>query len=170
VSGAIRPLRSRRHRYCRARRRRYTAIRLNRDGAIDWVAVVDPTLRVLPDDPCMAKPGGFGRPSRQKAVVALPSESALTTWVAHRCHRSLMRLFDMLYAISDGAFSVTMMWHIIGSATIGIAAQIPAPAWADDLITRRSQAILDALLGFGLPVRRSRRAATPLLVANAGSN
>lgn len=139
---------------------------LNRDNAIDWVAVVDPTLRVLPDDPCI----GVGRPSRQDAVVALPSESALTTWVAHRCHRSLMRLFDTLYVISDGVFTVAAMWHIVGSATIGIAAQIPGPASADDLITRRSQAILDALVRFGLPVRRSRCAATSLDAGSDGSN
>lgn len=138
---------------------------LNRDGAIDWVAVVDPTLRVLPDDPGITN--GVARPSRQDALVALPSESALTTWVAHRCHRSLMRLFDTLYVICDGAFSVTAMWHIVGSATIGIAAQIPASS--DDLIARRSQAILDALVRFGLPVRRTRCAAMPLGLSSTDS-
>ncbi|HZQ30872.1 MAG TPA: iron reductase, partial [Mycobacterium sp.] len=45
------------------------------EGAIDWAGVVDPTLRVLPDD--LASDG----------VVRLPSEAALATWTAHRCHR-----------------------------------------------------------------------------------
>src|SRR5207342_2144935 len=49
------------------------------EGAIDWLGVVEPTLRVLPDDPCIGA----------EAVVALPGEAALTTWIAHRCHRSL---------------------------------------------------------------------------------
>lgn len=45
----------------------------DRDGAIDWAAVVDPTLRVLPDDPCAAARSGdaFGRrPRRRRAHAA----------------------------------------------------------------------------------------------------
>lgn len=145
----------------------------DRDGAIDWAAVVDPTLRVLPDDPCVAAPNddAFGCRSRPEGVMPLPNEAALAIWVAHRCHRSLTRLFDSVHAISDGALTVTAMWHIVGSAIIGVAAQIPRPACADDhVITRRSQAILDAMVGFGLPVRRSRCAAAPLLAAHVGSH
>ena len=145
---------------------------LDREGAIDWAAVVDPTLRVLPDDPCVADPTGDAAAQRwrQKGVVAVPSESALTTWVAHRCHQSLTRLFDSLSAICNGAVAVPAMWHIVGSAIIAIAAQIPRPASADELITCRSQGILDAMLGFGVPVRRSRRAVTPLLTTDTSSN
>ncbi|BCP04388.1 MULTISPECIES: iron reductase [Mycobacterium] len=144
----------------------------DRDGAIDWAAVVDPTLRVLPDDPCAAARSGdaFGRRPRREGVLTLPNEAALAIWVAHRCHRSLSRLFDSVHAISNGAVAVTAMWHIVGSAIIGVAAQIPRPAPVDDhVITRRSQAILDAMVGFGLPVRRSRRATAPLVAAHAGS-
>jgi hypothetical protein len=36
--------------------------------------VVDPTLRVLPDD------------AATDDVVRLPGEAALATWTAHRCH------------------------------------------------------------------------------------
>ncbi|MCA2242329.1 MULTISPECIES: iron reductase [Mycobacterium] len=145
----------------------------DRDGAIDWAAVVDPTLRVLPDDPCVVAPGGDARGwrARQEGLITLPNEGALAIWVAHRCHRSLTRLFDSVHAISNGAVSITAMWHIVGSATIGVAAQIPRAASVDDhVITRRSQAILDAMVGFGLPVRRSRCAAAPLLTAPAGSH
>jgi len=103
-------------------------------------------------------------------VLTLPNEAALAIWVAHRCHRSLSRLFDSVHAISNGAVAVTAMWHIVGSTIIGVAAQIPRPAPVDDhVITRRSQAILDVMVGFGLPVRRSRRATAPLVAAHAGS-
>lgn len=145
----------------------------DRDGGIDWAAVVDPTLRVLPDDPCAAAPSGdaSGWRSRRESVLTLPNEAALAIWVAHRCHRSLTRLFDSVYAISNGAIAVAAMWHIVGSAIIGVAAQIPRPAPVDDhVITRRSQAILDAMVGFGLPVRRSRCGAVPLLTTRVGSN
>ena len=67
-------------------------VHVDSEGAIDWVGVVDPTLRVLPDDPCLRHGGA----SRQSAAVPLPSEAALTTWVAHRCHRTLVPLFARL--------------------------------------------------------------------------
>ncbi|WP_145013352.1 iron reductase [Mycobacterium marseillense] len=145
----------------------------DRDGAIDWAAVVDPTLRVLPDDPCVASSGGAaaGWRPRQEGVLTLPNEAALGIWVAHRSHRSLKRLFESVYVVSGGVLAITAMWHIVGSAIIGIAAQIPRPPSADDhVIIRRSQAILDAMVGFGLPVRRSRCTAVPLLAAHVGSS
>lgn len=145
----------------------------DRDGAIDWAAVVDPTLRVLPDDPCVASSGGAaaGWRPRQEGVLTLPNEAALAVWVAHRSHRSLTRLFESVYVVSGGVLAITAMWHIVGSAIIGIAAQIPRPPSADDhVIIRRSQAILDAMVGFGLPVRRSRCTAVPLLAAHIGSS
>jgi hypothetical protein len=54
------------------------------EGAIDWAGVTDPTLRVLPEDPTAT------------GVVRLPGETALATWVAHRCHRSLQPVLDEL--------------------------------------------------------------------------
>jgi hypothetical protein len=48
-------------------------VHVDSEGTIDWVGVVDPRLRALPDDPALAKDG----------IVGLPSEAALTTWVAH---------------------------------------------------------------------------------------
>jgi hypothetical protein len=117
------------------------------DGAIDWAAVVDPTLRALPDDPCFA-----GEPP--EAIVRLPSEAALTTWVAHRCHRTLAQLFTRVHTVSFGALSVPAMWHIAGSAVVATATQLPQLAAASEsTATRRGQAVLDALVGFGLPVR-----------------
>jgi hypothetical protein len=64
-------------------------VHVDSDGVIDWAGVVDPTVRVLSDDPCAANGGSDG-------VVRLPSEAALTTWVAHRCHRTLEPLFAKL--------------------------------------------------------------------------
>jgi len=122
-------------------------VHVDAEGAIDWAAVVDPTLRALPDDPCFA--GGA-----PEAMVRLPSEAALTTWVAHRCHRTLAPLFAQLHTVSFGAFSVAAMWQIVGSAVVASATQLPQLTAVDELSAmRRGQAVLDALVGFGLPVR-----------------
>jgi len=114
------------------------------EGAIDWVGVVDPQLRALPDDPALAGDG----------IVALPSEAALTTWVAHRSHRALEPLFSRLSDICGGAMSVASMWHIVGGAVVSAATQVPMLAGSSELTSmRRAQPVLDALVGFGLPVR-----------------
>jgi hypothetical protein len=149
-------------------------VHVDSDGVIDWAAVVDPTVRVLPDDPCADAGLGDG-------VVRLPSEAALTTWVAHRCHRTLEPLFAKLHAVSRGALSTAAMWHIVGSMVVASATQVPQLAGTDELAAmRRGQAVLDALVGFGLPVRglsaartRTRgtsceiRAALPMLLASS---
>jgi hypothetical protein len=146
-------------------------VHVDSDGVIDWAGVVDPTVRVLSDDPHADRDG----------VVRLPSEAALTTWVAHRSHRSLEPLFAKLHAVSGGALSIATMWHIVGSMVVAAATQLPQLAGADELAaTRRGQAVLDALVGFGLPVRgltaariRTRatpceiRAALPMLLASS---
>ena len=147
-------------------------VHVDSDGAIDWAGVVDPTVRVLVDDPYVADGDG---------VVRLPSEAALTTWVAHRCHRTLEALFAKLHVVSGGALSLATMWHIVGSTVVATATQVPQLAGADESAAmRRGQAVLDALVGFGLPVRglsaaRPRawaapckiRAALPMLMASS---
>jgi hypothetical protein len=149
-------------------------VHVDSDGVIDWAGVVDPTVRVLPDDPCADVGLGGG-------VVRLPSEAALTTWVAHRCHRTLEPLFARLHVASGGALSIAAMWHIVGSMVVASATQVPQLAGTDELAAmRRGQAVLDALVGFGLPVRglsavRTRvressceiRAALPMLLASS---
>ena len=91
-------------------------------------------------------------------IVALPNEAALTTWVAHRSHRALEPLFDKLFAVSDGAMSVASMWHVVGAAVVGAATQVPLLAGSSELTSmRRAQAVLDALVDFGAPVRGSSR-------------
>lgn len=123
-------------------------VHVDSEGAIDWVGVVDPQLRALPDDPALTEDG----------IVALPSEAALTTWVAHRSHRALDPLFARLCGVSDGAMSVSSMWHIVGGAVVGAATQVPLLAGSSELTSmRRAQAVLDALVGFGLPVRGATR-------------
>jgi hypothetical protein len=149
-------------------------VHVDSDGVIDWAGVVDPTVRVLPDDPCVGDAWSDG-------VVRLPSEAALTTWVAHRCHRTLEPLFAKLYAVSGGALPIAAMWHTVGSMVVASATQVPQLAGTDELAAmRRGQAVLDALVGFGLPVRgvsatrtRTRgtpceiRAAFPMLLASS---
>ena len=76
-------------------------VHVDSEGAIDWVGVVDPTLRALPDDPFF---GGratvrAGNAARD-GIVALPNEAALTTWIAHRSHRALEPLFGKLAEVS----------------------------------------------------------------------
>ncbi len=78
----------------------------------------------------------------------------MTTWVAHRSHRALEPLFGRLAEISGEAMSVAAMWHIVGVAVVGAATQVPLLAGSSELTSmRRGQAVLDALVGFGLPVR-----------------
>jgi hypothetical protein len=123
-------------------------VHVDSEGAIDWVGVVDPTLRTLPDDPCAATDG----------IVALPGEAALTTWVAHRSHRALAPLFAKLANVSGGAMSVASMWHLVGAAVVSAATQVPLLAHSSEVTSmRRAQAVLDALVGFGLPVRGTTR-------------
>ncbi|OBB86108.1 hypothetical protein [Mycolicibacterium peregrinum] len=139
-------------------------VHVDSEGAIDWVGVVDPTLRGLPEDPHYC-----GRVARftsacRDGIVALPSEAALTTWVAHRSHRALEPLFSRLVDISDGAMSIAAMWHMVGAAVVGAATQVPLLAGSSEVVSmRRGQAVLDALVGFGLPVRGSGRAGKVLL-------
>jgi len=123
-------------------------VHVDSEGAIDWVGVVDPQLRALPDDPALADDG----------IVALPSEAALTTWVAHRSHRALEPLFARLFDVCAGAMSVASMWHTVGGAVVSAATQVPLLAGSSELTSmRRAQAVLDALVGFGLPVRGTGR-------------
>jgi hypothetical protein len=123
-------------------------VHVDSEGAIDWVGVVDPQLRALPDDPNLADDG----------IVALPSEAALTTWVAHRSHRALEPLFARLFDVSGGAVPVASMWHIVGGAVVSAATQVPLLAGSSEVTSmRRAQAVLDALVGFGLPVRGTSR-------------
>ncbi|OBG83806.1 iron reductase [Mycobacterium sp. E136] len=133
-------------------------VHVDSEGAIDWVGVVDPTLRALPDDPCFERGSGHIDRSTREGIVALPSEAALTTWVAHRSHRALAPLFTKLAEISGGAMSVASMWHVVGGAVVSAATQVPLLAGSSEWTSmRRSQAVLDALVGFGLPVRGTSR-------------
>lgn len=136
-------------------------VHVDSEGAIDWVGVVDPQLRALPDDPALA--GGV--PSA--GIVALPSEAALTTWLAHRSHRALAPLFARLVEICGGTMSVASMWHIVGGAVVSAATQVPMLAGSSELTSmRRAQAMLDALVGFGLPVRGTTRLTTRKALLN----
>jgi hypothetical protein len=132
-------------------------VHVDSEGAIDWVGVADPQLRALPDDPDL---GGAG-------IVALPGEAALTTWVAHRCHRALEPLFARLYDVCGGAMPLASMWHLVGGAAVSAATQVPLLAGSSELTSmRRAQAVLDALVGFGLPVRGNGRSTSRKALLN----
>ena len=141
-------------------------VHVDSEGAIDWVGVVDPTLRALPDDPFFADRITVGGPNDAR-IVALPSEAALTTWIAHRSHRALEPLFDELSDVSGGAMSVASMWHIVGSAVVSAATQVSLLAGSSERTSmRRGQAVLDALVGFGLPVRGATRVGAGKVLLN----
>jgi hypothetical protein len=125
-------------------------VHVDSEGAIDWVGVSEPTLRALPADPYFNGNSGLRRPHPARdRIVALPSEAALTTWVAHRSHRALAPLFDKLFEVSAGALAVPAMWHIVGTAVVSAATQVPLLAGSSELMSmRRAQAVLDALVGF----------------------
>jgi hypothetical protein len=142
-------------------------VHVDSEGAIDWVGVVDPTLRALPDDPFFAGHAGRVGHAARDGIVALPGEAALTTWIAHRSHRALEPLFHRLVEVSGGAMSLAAMWHIVGSAVVSVATQIPLLAGSSEVTSmRRGQAVLDALVGFGLPVRGAGRAAAGKVLLN----
>ncbi|RAV09844.1 iron reductase [Mycolicibacterium sp. GF69] len=133
-------------------------VHVDSEGAIDWVGVADPTLRALPDDPYFDNRSDRAGHSTRDGIVALPSEAALTTWVAHRSHRALAPLFTKLAEISAGAMSTAAMWHVVGGAVVSAATQVPLLAGSSEWTSmRRGQAVLDALVGFGLPVRGTSR-------------
>src|SRR4029453_18939797 len=90
-------------------------VHVDSEGAIDWLGVVDAQLRALPDDP------DLDYRVTAAGIVALPSEAALTTWVAHRSHRALDPLFARLSEVCGGAMSVASMWHIVGAAGVSAA-------------------------------------------------
>ncbi|MEO3759430.1 iron reductase [Mycobacterium sp. B14F4] len=147
-------------------------VHVDSEGAIDWVGVVDPTLRALPDDPYFAgrRSGHTGRSAREgirEGIVALPGEAALTTWIAHRSHRALAPLFARLADISGGAMSIAAIWHVVGGAVVSAATQVPLLAGSSELTSmRRGQAVLDAFVGFGLPVRGTSRTAAGKVLLN----
>ena len=93
--------------------------------------------------------------SARDGIVALPSEAALTTWVAHRSHRALRAAVrQALRGQRRRDHRSPSMWHIVGAAVVGAATQVPLLAGSSELTSmRRGQAVLDALVGFGLPVR-----------------
>ncbi|MCW2687368.1 MAG: iron reductase [Mycobacterium sp.] len=133
-------------------------VHVDSDGAIDWVGVVDPTLRALPGDPFFSDRTTRISHCTGDGIVALPGEPALTTWVAHRCHRSLAPLFRRLVEVSAGAISLVPMWHMVGATVVSAATQVPLLTGCSEIIsTRRAQAVLDALVGFGVPVRGKSR-------------
>jgi hypothetical protein len=139
-------------------------VHVDSEGAIDWVGVVDPKLRALPDDPALH------HGVNAAGIVALPSEAALTTWVAHRSHRALEPLLTRLYDVCGGAMSVASMWHIVGGAVVSAATQVPLLAGSSEVTSmRRAQAVLDALVGFGLPVRGTTRMTSRKALLNKGS-
>ena len=112
------------------------------EGNIDWAGVIDPTLRVLPEDPATGD------------VVRLPGEAALATWTAHRCHLSLAPLFAELHRLTGGALSTAAMWRMVGTCVVVTATGIPARTGTGELACmQRGQSVLDALTTFGLPVR-----------------
>src|SRR4051812_31827822 len=92
-------------------------VHVDSEGAIDWVGVVDPTLRALPDDAFFGDQAGVGVTHYARdGMVRLPSEAALATWVAHRSHRALDPLFAKLFDVSGGAITSASTWHIVGAA------------------------------------------------------
>jgi hypothetical protein len=143
-------------------------VHVDSEGAIDWVGVVDPTLRALPDDAFFSDRASVRiGDSARDGIVALPSEAALTTWVAHRSHRALGPLFARLADISRWAMPVASMWHIVGGAVVSAATQVPLLAGSSELTSmRRGQAVLDALVGFGLPVRGTSRTGAGKVLLN----
>lgn len=112
------------------------------DGGIDWAAVADDTLRVLPDDPAVA----------DDAVVVLPCEEALARWTAHRATTALRAVHASLAQCAPA--EQLRLWSLLGRTVVAGAAQLPALAGTSRTVAaRRGQVLLDAFLTLGVPVR-----------------
>ncbi len=124
-------------------------VHVDSEGAIDWVGVVDPTLRGLPEDPYYCGRAARFASACHDGIVALPSEAALTTWVAHRSHRALEPLFARLVGDQRrrhvGGARCGTWW---ARRSVGAATQVPLLAGSSEVVSmRRGQAVLDALGG-----------------------
>jgi hypothetical protein len=76
-------------------------------------------------------------------------------------------LFDKLAVVSDGAMPVSAMWHLVGGAVVSAATQVPLLAGTSEVVSmRRGQAVLDALVKFGLPVRGTVRCVSGKVLLN----
>ena len=63
-------------------------------------------------------------------------------------------VFDELERLSGGALGQLSMWQTVGAAVVVTATQASVLSGSNELVcTRRGQAVLDALMCFGLPVR-----------------
>ncbi|MGV0793735.1 iron reductase [Mycolicibacterium sp. XJ1819] len=142
-------------------------VHVDSEGTVDWVGVADPTLRALPGDPFFRDRADVQGNCARDGIVALPNEAALTTWLAHRSHRALDPLFHKLAELSGDAMPIASMWHVAGGIVVSAATQVPMLARCSEAASmRRSQAVLDALAGFGLPVRGTSRTAPRKVLLN----
>ena len=133
-------------------------VHVDSEGAIDWVGVVDPTLRALPDD---AHSGGRGRAGRRRPHRRAPQRGrpGRRGWPIAATARSSRCSPGWRGQPRRDFFAA--MWHVVGTAVVSAATQVPLLAGSSELTSmRRGQAVLDALVGFGAPVRGGRRAVT----------
>ena len=123
-------------------------VHVDSEGAIDWVGVVDPTLRALPDDPYFGgrrmragPPAGPDRRAAQRGraddVGGPPQPPRARAAVRQARRRS-----------AAARCRSAAMWHVVGAAVVSAATQVPLLAGSSELTSmRRGQAVLDALVG-----------------------
>lgn len=117
-------------------------IHMDSDGCIDWAGVTSPVLRVLPGDALANEPG----------AVTLPCEQALLVWTAHRCITSLEAVLRSF--ASRSPIDARVFWSLVGDSVLGASTLVPvlAGTYASES-ARRGQALLDAFVAAGAPVR-----------------
>ncbi|MDJ0394103.1 hypothetical protein QMK17_12265 [Rhodococcus sp. G-MC3] len=117
-------------------------IHMDSDGGVDWAGVASPTLRVLPE----------ASPEPTRGTVTLPCEEALLVWTAHRCITSLEKI---LAAIADCVpLDSRIFWSLVGDSILGASTYVPVLAGIHSSNSaRRGQALLDAFVSAGAPVR-----------------
>ncbi|MGA4691972.1 hypothetical protein ACPCXD_17085 [Rhodococcus sp. AB351] len=112
------------------------------DGCIDWAGLADDTLRVLPED----------RAVGQRDVVVLPCKRAMAVWTAHRAATALEAVHLALRSLAP--LDRNRFWAIVGRTVVTGAAQLPVLGGASRrTAARRGQALLDAFVAAGYPVR-----------------
>lgn len=119
-------------------------VHTDNDGGIDWVGLADTTIRVIDGDSPADEPG----------TVALPCESALYVWLAHRCVPALTLVQQALARCSG--LSARRFWSLVAESIVGAATYVPALAGSSSAEgARRGQAMLAVLGQRGLPMRRA---------------
>ena len=134
-------------------------VHVDSEGAIDWVGVVDPTLRALPDDRTSTAERRCGgqrcarrhrRPAQRGGAddVGRTPQPPRPGAAVRQARRGQRRR----------PCPIASMWHIVGGAVVSAATQVPLLAGSSELTSmRRARRCSTPWSDSALPVRGTTR-------------